>query len=79
MGNPSHPHYQPPKPPFECGVSKADVADINLIVTINGNAETESQTEVKQMGIYEKTASVNDSIDVSLFIPLKGIESGNIG
>ena len=52
---------------------------INLQVTVNGVTDTETETEVKQFGIYQLTSNINKSLDVSLFHPLTGIESGNIG
>ena len=52
---------------------------INLQVTVNGVTDTETETEVKQFGIYQLTSNINKSLDVSLFHPLTEIESGNIG
>ena len=60
-------------------VTLYNVTTFNLQVTVNGVTDTETETEVKQFGIYQLTSSINKSLDVSLFHPLTGIESGNIG
>ena len=59
--------------------SQADVADLTLQVTMSGNTITKTETEIKQLGIYQKTNNVVDTIDAYLFIPLTGVETGNIG
>ena len=46
---------------------------------MSGNTITKTETEIKQLGIYQKTNNVVDTIDAYLFIPLTGVETGNIG
>ena len=58
---------------------QADVADLVLHVTINGSTTTVTESDIKQLGIYEKTSNVIDTIDKFLFLPLTGVETGNIG
>ena len=72
-------YYVPPKHPFFCPFSKADVADLTLHVTMSGSTTTATEKEIKQLGIYENAKNVIDSIDAYLFIPLTGVETGNIG
>ena len=55
------------------------MADLTLQVTMSGNTITKTETEIKQLGIYQKTNNVVDTIDAYLFIPLTGVETGNIG
>ena len=55
------------------------MADPTLKVTMSGNTITKTETEIKQLGIYQKTNNVVDTIDAYLFIPLTGVETGNIG
>lgn len=76
---PSHPQYAPPSNAFGCGATEVDIADLSLSVTINDVTTTETVTKVPEVAVYELFYTVNKTLDVELFIPLKGIESGNIG
>ena len=55
------------------------MADLKLQVTISGTTSTATETEIKQLGIYQKTNNVIDTVDTFLFLPLTGVETGNIG
>ena len=46
---------------------------------MSGSTTTATEKEIKQLGIYENAKNVIDSIDAYLFIPLTGVETGNIG
>ena len=76
---PSSPFYVAPKNPFGCGASLADVADLSLSVTINGATTTETKAKIPEVAVYELTSTANKTLDVVIFIPVRGIESGNIG
>ena len=58
---------------------QADVADLLLHVTLSGSTTTVTESEIKQLGIYQKTSNVIDTIDKFLFLPLTGVETGDIG
>ena len=76
---PWHPQHVPPSNAFGCGATEVDVADISLSVTVNDVTTTETIDKVPEVAVYEFLYTVNKTRDVELFIPLKGIESGNIG
>ena len=58
---------------------QADVADMTLHVTMGGSTTTVTEKEIKQLGIYQKANNVIDVIDSFIFLPLKEVETGNIG
>ena len=55
------------------------MADLTLHVTMGGSTTTETETEIKQLAIYQLANNVIDTIDAYLFIPLTGVETGKIG
>ena len=46
---------------------------------MGGSTTTETESEIKQLAIYQLANNVIDTIDAYLFIPLTGVETGNIG
>ena len=55
------------------------MADMALHVTIGASTTTVTEKEIKQLGIYQKANNVIDVIDSFVFLPLKEVETGNIG
>ena len=55
------------------------MADLSLHVTISGSTTTVTESEINQTGIYQKASNVVDAIDKFLFLPLTGVETGDIG